>query len=234
MNRKTWWLLLGLPLDAAITNVQVSYTSTQAVIAYTAPTPAACSVEISESPSYTPVVHDVNPTKFPDSNADSRPGSVSEGTWRVFVAGKRSADVALDGKRYSRALQAATLHYYRINCGGQTVTGQFRTRTIPFGLSYNDPLPAAPGGEYAWPTVSWTDRSESIVDPLTGALLRRISLPRDRVEAISNNAVGTPSPASGWGNQGNVVADDSNAATYSGTTSTALFVPAEISIYQGG
>src|SRR5437868_15311768 len=76
--------ILGLPAFAAITNVQVlGTTNTQAVISYTAPDSAVCSLEVSKSASYAPLVHDVNPALFPGGQLDSRLGSVRSEERRV-------------------------------------------------------------------------------------------------------------------------------------------------------
>ena len=67
-------------------------TSTQAILAYRAPDTNPCSVEVSESQSYRPLAHDVDPALFAGSNLDSRPEATVSGLQRVFVAGKRRAE----------------------------------------------------------------------------------------------------------------------------------------------
>jgi hypothetical protein len=194
------WFVLALMAPAAfgaISNLQVrGVTSTQASLSYTAPDSSACIVEVSESPSYRPLVHDVDTVLFAGSNLDSRLESITSGRERVFVAGKRRAEKGVDGKWYSRALQAFTNHYYRITCGESQASGTFATANIALGNTYNDALPADPAvssrpyyssvGSYAWPEfVNWNNqdpaaRPESIIDPQTGLLLKRLALPQDQ------------------------------------------------------
>jgi hypothetical protein len=177
------WIQVGY---SAITNVRVvGETSTQAVIAYDAPGVNPCAVEVSESPGFDPLVHDVNGSLFAGANLDNRPGNVSSGRQRTVVIGKRIAEKASDGRYYSRALQANTIHYFRITCGSDTNQGTFRTKNIAWGVNYSDPMPVDPAnpGTYGWPTIDWTppatpDRSnntQTIADPQTGVLLRRIT-----------------------------------------------------------
>src|SRR5690242_15405440 len=92
--------------------VTVSATSpTQAILSYVAPDSQACTVEVSESATYTPLVHDVDPAIFAGGNLDSRtPGALSSGTSRVFLVGARiigrsSFPAGGDFPLYSRALQ---------------------------------------------------------------------------------------------------------------------------------
>jgi hypothetical protein len=151
-------------------------TSPQAIIEYTAPDNNPCIVEASESPSYGPLVNDVNPVLFQGSNSDRRAGSIYSGTHRVFVLGKRAVDTAADNKNYSRALQANTQHYVRVICGATVLTATFTTANIPLGNTHSDvPLTTIP-------TISSTDRTQRIIDPLTGALIKRFTLAQDSLK----------------------------------------------------
>jgi hypothetical protein len=88
-------------------------TNTQATLTYTAPSTAACTVEVSPSNTYSPLIWDVDASKFANANLDSRGGALlGVGTVnRIFVVGKRAPETSpLDGLTYSRALQAYTLH----------------------------------------------------------------------------------------------------------------------------
>lgn len=172
--------LKGASGSGAIGVVSKAVTSTQAVLSYNAPNTNPCTVEVSESNTYSPLVHDVDETLFPGSSADTRSASVITGTARQVVLGARLTQQASDTLYYSRALQANTTHYYRITCGTETSTGSFATASIPLTSTYQDiPQmdPASPG-DTIMPTLI-EDRTQTIVDPHTGALIRRVSLPED-------------------------------------------------------
>jgi hypothetical protein len=207
---------------SGIQNVSViGVTATQALIQYTAPNNSPCNVEVSQSPTYSPLVYDVDGTKFSSAPSDSRPGSISNGTERLFVVGKRAAEVGTDTVRYSRALQAATQHYFRITCPttGDQATGNFQTNTIPFGDSYAEAEASDPNrpGSYAYPTLSTNDRTQTFVDPQTGLLIARLSLPND----VIGSATGVPFGSvrsSAWNNLANLGASDGKSATVSSST----------------
>jgi len=182
-------VVAGLISISGFAAVSVSTTSTQAILVYTAPTSAACTVAVSEFSSLSPLVADVNPALFSGSNLDTRSGVVSNGLQRIFVVGKHGMNASgssnpflgTDGKRHSRALQAGTTHFYRITCGTTTMTGSFTTSAIPAGSTYPEPMPvdATHPGAYNWPDLTETDRTEKTVDPVTGAPIRKVTATND-------------------------------------------------------
>lgn len=144
-------------------------TSTQAIVSYNAAALAgACTVEVSESATYKPLVHDVDPVLFPGADQD---------LVRTVVIGKRRTDTGADGNNYSRALQANTKHYVRITCGPVVQTLQFSTSNIPTGVTFNDgpQVDREKPGQWKMPTLL-EDRAQTIIDPQTGALLHAVSL----------------------------------------------------------
>jgi len=230
---------LAFPLAAQISNVSVSgVTNTQAVLQYTAPDTTPCMVEVSTSPTFVPLVHDVDPAIFAGSNLDNRPGSISGNVARTFVVGTRDAEQGLNGHWYSRALQALTPHYYRMTCGTYTATGSFTTDNLALGNTYNEALPPAPNvtstgvysyaGQYAWPEfLNWNTadpaaRQEAVIDPHTGMSLKRMTMPQDW--GFSNERVFTlaAAPTGVWTNPNSAVTDDTAYASYSGTSSDWL------------
>lgn len=230
-------LVIASAAPAAITNLSVTgVTNTQAIIAYTAPTAQACTVEVSESPTYTPLVHDVDSTIFSGANLDNRAGSISDGLTRKVVAGKRTAEIGLNGMRYSRALQSETPHYFRVTCGSDIATGQFTTQAIAFGNTFQDPPPSnESGGGYAWPDLSATDRTQVIIDPQTGAMIKRLTLYGDRVTTI-NNESGMMATGSGWTNAAGAITavGSGSPATIAGDSQSMLRIAPAVGTYFSG
>ena len=195
----------------AITNARaVGATNTQAILAYTAPSEAACTIEVSENSGYSPLVYAVDAGLFPGSNGDG-----GGNTARVFVVGKRTVGTGADGRKYSLALQAFTTHYFRITCGADQATGTFQTANILFGSTRQDSLEADPDrpGEYLLPT-----QADTVIDPKTGAMLKRISTTYADTIAGTTGASGYSFTAAtgDWSNPANILANDS---AYASTTS---------------
>jgi hypothetical protein len=222
--RKLLLVFLALPCFAAINNPRVSDTTArEAILRYVAPTPAACSVEVSESASYSPLVNDVNPGLFVGSNSDFRNGA--QGRERTFVIGGAGtgidyAPVDTTGKRSSRALQANTLHYYRVTCGVDVISGTFNTSNIAPGDTFpttTAPIDPAHLGDTAWPFFPWSGAA-GIIDPVTGAYTQQFW----RINAEQAAQAGPYSftyaydEAGTWTNKNNVLANDSAVATYTG------------------
>jgi hypothetical protein len=222
MRHIVLFCLLSTGAQATIQNVSVlGSTATQALIHYTAPNNSPCNVEVSESPTFLPLVNDVDGTKFASASSDSRPGAIANGAERLFVVGKRAAEVGIDTLRYSRALQTATQHYFRITCPatGDQATGTFQTTSIPFGASYAEPEASDPNqpGSYAYPTLSTNDRTQTLVDPQTGLLIKRLNLPKEFT--INPTGVGFPvTRSNAWNNLTNLQAADGQAAAVSSST----------------
>src|SRR5579863_5966890 len=75
---------------------------------YTCPTSAAATIAVVDHSGLVPVVNDVDPTKFANSNLDtSRTNTVTSGggLTRTVEIGLRASGLALDGNLYSRSLQ---------------------------------------------------------------------------------------------------------------------------------
>ncbi len=183
--------------------VTVAATSpTQAVLTYTAPVNSACTVEMSESSTYSPLVHDVDGSLFAGANLDNRAGSInSAGNLRIFVAGTRAIQKASDSNNYSRALQQGTQHYFRVTCGSAVATGTFTTKVLPMGTTYSDLIPLDSNGNYLFPSVTQT-RNTKLIDPQTGVLMTLVNVPSD------NTADSAPWPsAGGFGRYANDLLD---------------------------
>jgi hypothetical protein len=202
-------------------------TSTRAILRYTAPSAAACAVEVSESSTYAPLVNDVNPALFAGANSDARFAALARGNKRTFVVGKRSSDTAADGKLYSRALQQGTTHYFRITCGTYTATGTFAAAIIPWGALNPDNPPFNPDGfgNYGWPTIDWSDKMKWYVDPMTGLAYKPINYPGEyanRYPQSGSFQFGSDfivDSGAAWSNAANI--RSGSAATVATTSSTS-------------
>lgn len=175
-------VLLSLAASAfgQVSNFRVvGVTNTQAIFYYETSFAGNCSIEVSESDTYAPPVHDVNNVYFSGSDSDSRFSSLRDGQIRYFVAGTRAVHEDAAGVRRSRALQAWTRHYARVSCNGSQTTTTFQTATVNFGNTFADlpPIdvtkPAQPN--YMWPTLNPMYHDGKIIDPFSGVRLQYVN-----------------------------------------------------------
>ena len=157
--------------------IEVKTTNTQALIRFQPPSALPCTIVVSDSPTMRNVAYDVDGTLFPGEQLDSRPSTILNGQQRTLVLGKRTADLAADGRVYSRALQADTTYYYVLQCSPGAASGTFKTATVAAGASGPDPFPFSKYGfgNYGYPDIDFLNRSKPYIDPQTGVLLKRIT-----------------------------------------------------------
>lgn len=196
-------------------------TATQIVISYIPPSVSACTAELSESASYSPLVHDVDTAIFSGSNSDTR--SVTSGARRYFILGTRTGAAGADGKIYSRALAAATPHFGRVTCGSAVA---FTATTGQISGIAPEELPVA-AGSYLFPEWSFTqaNRGAALIDPQTGARYYRVTDPRD-LSAVQDRsfASGSTIGGSGWTNPDNITSAATSPLA-STTNTNPIFVP---------
>jgi hypothetical protein len=111
--------------------------------------------------------------------------SANSFSYEVLTAASAPGDVSGGGtisraNRYSLALAADTTYYYRIGgatntCGANPATGSFTTMNIPNGNTWEEGPVRDNNGLQIEPTIP-ESRTASLVDPLTGAQVYRISL----------------------------------------------------------
>jgi hypothetical protein len=218
-------LIFALPLAGQASNVRVQVSNTQAVLSYTAPDSLPCALEVSESQTYTPLVHDVDTAIFLASNSDSRAGNISIGRAREFVAGKRDIEFgnagSSSGKYFSRALEANTRHYYRLTCTGGAVTGTFATTNVPFGNTFGEPFQGdlSNPGNAPYPYLDPTVRNSYYSDPQTGLRHTAVTFASDYFTSYTAQAYSDAADMNGatWSNASNVYGMNSPSTSTTGT-----------------
>src|SRR5438128_5084677 len=173
-------------LAQADLTITVSTTSRQTVLSYVAPDASPCTLEVSENNSYTLLINDVNSGLFAGANSDARAGSLGVGTTsRSFIVGTIPDpkgvlnNLALDSKRYGRALTPNTTYYARVTCGSDSGITNWTTSNRPLGITFAEVMPNDGAGNYAFPTTGTTDRTQTIIDPVYGNKIKLVNLPGD-------------------------------------------------------
>ena len=214
---------------AGITNIrQTGSTPREVILSYVVSSPTNCTIEVSESPTYAPLVNDVNTALFASSNSDFRNGP--QGRNRTFVIGAGGigmdyASIALDNYRRSRALQVNTDHFYRLTCGTDIVTGIVRTANLASGDTYPKPIvpvdPATPGAN-AWPFMPWD--SSGAIDPTNGVFAQSMTA----INGVAPDYFGPFAmayvfdEAGTWTNAANGLAIDTAVTSYTGAANDPL------------
>ncbi len=172
-------LYLFLPsFGIATTTASITIaTAQQAVLHTVTDQQVACTIQASTSTTYSPSIFDLDTTKFAGSNSDARTHAVVAGNDRIFIIGKRAAELNPTGTTaYSRSLTAETQYFWKETCGSDVVVGTFTTTSIKFGTAYSDPrYDRARPGETQWPTMDFTTNTVHYADPFTGADVIRIT-----------------------------------------------------------
>ncbi len=157
-------------------------TNTQITLRYPIPAGAgACTVQVSEDPTFATVAHDVDGALYTNADQDtSRSTTTNDGTYRYFVAGARQTALALNSNYYSRALQTSTTYYAKVTCGASVLSATTATANIPLNMTYQDipQLDPSTPGAVITPTI-FNDATKTYIDPHTGTLLRQASFPAD-------------------------------------------------------
>jgi len=213
--------IFSLPLLAATTVQPVTEISAQqAILRYqtTVDPSMACEWAIAETISgATP--DDVNTSIFLGANLDTRAGSLITGQNRAFVFGQRTSAAGLDHLLHSRSAKAMTRYTATVRCGADSpVTVYFSTGNIELGETYSEqpPFSTSGFGNWAWPTIDWSNQATQYTDPMTGVVIQRVSSPGwfgvQQAMTKLDFAIG----GSGWTNPTNIL----NGSTCAGTSTT--------------
>ncbi len=149
---------------------------TQALIRWTTAYGGTCTVIVSESPTLTPVINDLNLTYFPSANTDNiLDHRLIGSTYHTqFLIGHRDAPTTNTGVIKGRGMAAATPHYGSLTCDGETTLFGFTT-AIASGLTPENLLFNANGhGNTAIEQWDWDDKTKPIIDPQTGVKHYRV------------------------------------------------------------
>lgn len=239
---------------AAVTNLRVKgATSTKIIISFYADVPTNCTIEVSQSATFTPLAPDVDTAQYGAAANDcNRAGNVVNGKYVEAVIGKRGGEAiekALDQYTKSRALYAYTNYFIRVTSGDSaTITAM--TANIPVGDTRGDSLPVLEPFKYKTVTPNSAVLPE-FAEPFTGVRIVRpahilafgyggssATFPEGGPPAacgktltgviigacLFEDATGTNWAATTGTLTDAIIADDANYAEYAGTTQDPLYL----------
>ncbi len=225
-----------------ISNIHVRPTSGTAIVEFDISDPSLpCNIDLTYkysggAPDWTNVLPWANRALYPTQSV-SGAGTIH----RRKVMGASNVLAGTDGILQSMALPQATQHTVRIVCGSASTTKEFVTNPYPLGFTKHQKLiadPANPGG-YLIPTNRLDIPNQETVNPLYHTIHKRYSGPgmyaNDGPARIDNwnFAWADPMGSSAWTNAGNIIADDSSYAAYSGTSQDKLFLHSQPDMTEG-
>lgn len=186
------------------------------------------------------LVHDVNANLYGSSATSdkARFPELNKTRQRAFVIGKRRTQLALNNKRYSRALQAASDHALGVTCAGTPLYSLFQTDTIALGnatgadFGRSDPdIPGQPDiADFDLRSQEYRPDGvcvERVIEPQSGMLYTNSQCAGERssVQDISTEVSSAwLRQSTGWTNPNNIRSGSGGVASYSGTTQDVICV----------
>jgi hypothetical protein len=225
---KTTFLLLAvclaLPAQSQLTITVQGATATQVLLSYVPPDTSPCTVRVSESASYSPLVADVDPSLFTGAGVDTAYNILPAGATRLLRIGRRTSAVALDNRWHSRALAANTQHYVQVTCDTAAGAASFLT-DVPRGFA-PEPLPYSLGawGNLAYPEFDFTNLSKPVIDPQSGIRIYTADPNTFSVSQIVPLTANWYGGGNGWLGAANVASYSSAVATTYNTNPLVLYV----------
>lgn len=148
-------------------------TQTTAVIGIRGYT-GSCTLALSTSPSFSPVIPDVDNSLYAGSNVDTtRPDTYlwSDST-RIVTFGHNIDD---------RALSTATTYYLQVSGCGTTATTSWTTPTLSSGSTQQWPVPfdSTKPWNYGYPQINLLAHGATYTDPITGTILAPLNIATD-------------------------------------------------------
>lgn len=209
------------PLRATLAISNPTVTNTSAGVTLSGATANDCTIEVSLSPTYAPVIPDLDGTEYAGANTCSGRSdtAINAGTGSQIL-------VQIGHKVTNRALLAATRYYLRVTSGADVATTSFVTETIGIGQTFPWPSPVDRRRRFNrgfGPTPAELVTKASQVDPVTGAQLWPIGGMNDITGREGPFSFFYWTDATGWVNPGNVVNTASTGAQTNNTNPITLY-----------
>jgi hypothetical protein len=232
---------LILPAYGAVTSVQMGDPGRQqGIVSFRVANPGRCTLTVYTDYALSSKVDDTNETVFPGSASCDRAYNLVDGTRVTAVIGRRTSELAADGKMHSRSLEVAHTYYVVITdlTDSTTASASFTTSNIPWGDTHVEEVPYSPSGynHWAYPDLDWTDAGQntSYVDPVSGVSFKRGPRPLFGQAGIDGKQVNYEfqfpvafDVSSAWTNAQNAKSTSTAGpfATYAGTAQASLYLP---------